>query len=169
MVALARVTRPVGLKGGVRVELLCDGPERLKQVERVLVGTSPGRTQPLTLSEVSVRGNGVVVFFDECSTRPEAQGLRDHYLFIPESDSIPSPDGSARVHEVLGCEVRTQNGRRLGKVSKVYDLPAHRTLGVVPDGGGAEVLVPDVEAWVLRVDTENKVVVVTSDELFGTA
>jgi len=166
MVALARVTKPVGLHGGVRVTLLCDGPDRLLDVQRIYRGKEPRDAVAVTLQEVSARGNGVVVFFGDCSSRSDAEHLRDHYLFISEQESLPSQDDRPRVHELDGCIVETTDGRKLGSVTNVYDLPAYRLLGVTEEREGREVLVPYVEAWIVEMDRKGRRVVLTSDELF---
>lgn len=169
MVALARVTKPVGLSGGVRVQLLCDNPERLREVQQIYRGKEPRNATPVVLQEVSDRTNGVVVFFEDCTTRSAAEGLRDHFLFIPEELSIPSPDDQPRVHELIGCDVKTAEGNILGTVSNVYDLPVYRVIGVTKHRGGVEVLVPFVDAWVVEFDKERRCVMLKSDELFDEA
>jgi len=167
MVALARVTKPIGLNGGVRVTLLCDGPERLLEVQQILRGKEALDAVPVVLQEVSARPNGVVVFFEDCSTRSAAEHLRDHYLFIRQQESLPPQDGQPRIHELVGCTVETAEGQKLGRVTNVYDIPAYRLIGVTRVKGGGEVLVPYVDAWIDRMDRENRCVVLTSDELFG--
>lgn len=169
LIALARVTRPVGLKGGVRVQLLCDGPERLRDVKQVYRGRSPEGAVAVSVEEVSVRGNGVVVFFGDCTSRPAAEGIRDQYLFIAEEESVGAPDGTPRIHELLDCEVLTKDGRPLGKVTNVFELSAYKLLGVTRRGGSREVLVPYVEAWVVDVDPQHRRVTLVSDELFDEA
>lgn len=160
------MTKPVGLQGGVRVTLLCDGPERLRDVQQVFTGRHPGQVAGASIREVSVRGNGVVVFFEDCTTREAAEELRGLFIFIDEGESIPADGGLPRVHELIGCSVRTPDGRVLGTVSAVYDLPAYRMIGVQVEGRSSDVLVPLVDAWIAGTDLTERVVTLVSDELF---
>ena len=166
MVALARVTKPIGLNGGVRVQLLCDGPDRLRDVQQLYRGPEPAGAIPVALREISVRGNGIVVFFEDCTSREGAEELRDQYLFIEEAESVPPVDDRPRIHTLLGCEVRTQDGATLGIISNVYDLPSYRMIGVTGPGAPEEVLVPYVDAWIAAFDPDRKLIVLGSDELF---
>jgi 16S rRNA processing protein RimM len=130
----------------------------------VYIGADEDRAKPGTLAEVSVRGNGVVVFLEGCSTRDDAEAKRGLILFMPAADVRPSSDGRPRVNDLLGCAVVTQEGTQLGTITDVYDVPGNRVLGV--DTGTGEVLVPDVEAWIASVDINKKIVTLVSDELF---
>lgn len=162
--ALARLTRPVGLKGGLRAQLLCDSVETLRGVKDVLVGLRPDAAIPDRVLGVSVRGNGVVVFLEGCGDREGAEARKNHLVFIPVSESVPPVHRGIRLDELVGCVVAAPDGRQLGRIGDVYDLPGQHMLGVSTDAG--EILIPLVNAWVREIDVPNKTVVLVSDELF---
>ena len=67
-----------------------------------------------------------------------------------ETDAAPLPEGQFRRHELLGLAVETVDGRLLGKLEDLLEMPAQWVL-VVRDGG-KELLLPAHPAMVKRVD-----------------
>ena len=68
------------------------------------------------------------------------------------------PEGEWWSHEVVGCEVRTESGRRLGIVTEVIANPANDLWVTVDDG--SETLIPALADVLIEVDVERKRIVV---------
>jgi 16S rRNA processing protein RimM len=76
-------------------------------------------------------------------------------LRIPEKDLRALGPNAFYVHHLVGCEVRTVAGERVGIVERV-DLATDVPVLVV--SGRGEVLVPFVDAICRRVDPEARVI-----------
>jgi 16S rRNA processing protein RimM len=111
---------------------------------------------------VRVEGGRVLVLFEGFGDRTKAERLRGSMLFVSESDAAPPPDGGHYIHDLIGCEVRTRDGRRVGRIEDVFDA-AGRHIWSVRDGG-TEHLIPAVREFIVSVDTRGKVVVVDPPE-----
>jgi 16S rRNA processing protein RimM len=90
--------------------------------------------------------------------RTAAEQLNGRYLFVPEDEAPPLPEGSFWPHQLVGCEVITDSGRSLGVIREVV-------LGVANDIWVAgppndEILVPALKDVVTSVDLEGRKVVV---------
>ena len=83
-------------------------------------------------------------------------------LFVAQADAAPPPEGGWFIHDLIGCVVRTLDGRRVGVIGDVLDA-AGRHIWSVRDGE-TEHLVPAVKEFIVSVDTEKKEVVVDPPE-----
>lgn len=162
MTAVARILTTVGLKGDLKVELLCSGPDRLERLADVAVGPDPSSTRTYRFEGVRVQANGIMVQLVEVSDRTTAERLRGQFLFVPDAATEPPEEGSVRVDDLIGFMVVDREGRERGVVREVYAMPANDLWGVWT--GTKEVLVPAVAAWVDRLDREGRRVVLASTE-----
>jgi 16S rRNA processing protein RimM len=143
-----------GLLGAVRVEVLSDDPERFA-VGDVLF--AEGHTRPLTVAWTGPAKPGILVRFEELSTREAAEPLRDLYLEAEPGE--PLPEGTYYWHQLRGLEVTTISGEVLGTVDDVFRAGGAEVY-VVRGGPLGEVLVPGVEGVVVQLDPAGGRVVV---------
>lgn len=160
---VGRLTKPHGLKGGIKLELYTDNPE-LRFV--------PGARFDLQVPEdsewfgrsITVRElrwfNGVPVgFFHEVADRTAAESIVRAILWIDEDAVEAGAEENAWYHhQLVGLDVQRE-GKSVGTVSEVQHFPAQDLLAVKTADG--IVLVPFVEAIVPRVDLEAGIVEVT--------
>jgi len=128
LLSVGRIVKPQGLGGETVVDLWSDQPTRL----------SPGTelvTDAGILRVMSSRrhGNRYVVRFDDVNFVEEAETLRGTVLWAEPIEV----EGALWVHELVGAEVRTTDGRQLGRIEDVEPNPASDLLVLT---GGA--LVP---------------------------
>lgn len=160
LVALARVTRPVGVKGELRVEVLADRPLSVGIGRKVwLVGTA-GRAQ---FQLRSIRQNGMhwaTIGFQEISTRNDAEVWRDALVMVPRRELPVLSPGEYYDFDVEGLEACTPQGERLGTVTSVIHLPSNDVYTIRrPDG--RELLVPAVRAVVHEINVAGGFLVVS--------
>jgi 16S rRNA processing protein RimM len=161
MVTVGRITRPHGNRGHVVVLPDSDfAAERFREGE-VLRIFRAGEVQPLTVTAGRQQGDRWIVGFDGFDSIDAAETLRGLELKVPAGTLRALEPGSFYVHDLLGCEVRTVEGDRVGTVVRV-DLGTGVPMLAV-DGGG-EVLVPFVDAICRRVDAERRVIEIDPPE-----
>ena len=142
------------MHGEVSVLVLSEVPERFR----------PGATlhledgRPLTVASGRPHRGRLLVRFEELGDRTAVEGLGGAYLFVPEEDVPVAPEGSFWPHELEGCEIVTDEGRSLGRISEVI-LGEANDLWVARDGD-RETLVPALRDVVVSVDTSAKRVVI---------
>lgn len=73
--AVGRISRPHGVQGEVRVELLTDHPERFEWLDSIYVGEQNPRLVPI--ESVRYHQGVVLLKLDGSPTRTEAELLRD--------------------------------------------------------------------------------------------
>lgn len=106
--------------------------------------------RPVTV-ESSRRHQGRVLLKLEGVDDPSAvEPLRNKELEVPRDTAPPPAPGAFYYFEIVGCEVFTETGRLLGKVTEIIPTAANDVY--VVRGNGPEILVPAVEDVVKSID-----------------
>ena len=155
--AVGQVAAPWGVRGDVKVLPLTDFPERFQRAAALWVR---GRRHEVRRSRWS-RGL-VYLRLVGIDSRDSAEELRDALLEVPESDLTPLPEGQYYRFQVIGLEVRTPEGRSLGRVVEIIATGSNDVY--VVRGGPRELLIPAIEDVVLEVDVQGGRLVVEPPE-----
>lgn len=154
---VARIGRAHGVLGEATVEVRTDQPEDRFYVGSVLA-TEPTTFGPLTISSVRDHNGTLLLGFKGVTDRNEIEKLRNVLLLAEVDIDADSTEDDFHVQQLLQCEVSTQDGELIGKVSDVINLPGQDVLAV--SYNGREVLIPFVKAIVPIVDIANRKIVI---------
>lgn len=154
--AVGRITRPHGVHGEVRVELLTDVPERFNWLDYIYVG----ELNPRRVAVEGVRFHQGVVLLRLAGypDRDAADTLRGALLQVPESEAIPLEEGEYFLHQLEGLAVYTEKGAYVGRLGEVLETGANNVF--VVDGPGGQHLLPDIPDVIKDIDIENGRVVI---------
>ncbi len=131
-VILGRVRGIFGTRGALRVQSYTDPAERILDYAHWHLNGAHGRFLMVPL-EGRWHGPGLVVrlgFADggELADRDSAQAFIDSDISVPRSALPPLPEGEVYWVDLIGCTVQAADGRTLGRVAQVLDMPAHPVL-----------------------------------------
>lgn len=160
---VARLTKPHGLKGGLKVELYTDNPDLRFVSGAVFYLQVPEDSHwfgyKLTLSQLRWYNGQPVAFFEEVPDRTAAEGIVRAILWIDEQAVASGVEDNAWYdQQLIGMAVK-RNGKQIGTVVEVQHMPSQDLL--VVDVGNEKVLVPFVKEIVPEVDLEKREVTVT--------
>lgn len=144
---VAVVRKAVGLRGEVEISVSTDHGNRFAVGARLLV--RPG-LRALVVRSARHRRSGLVVAFEEVADRAGAEALLGAELVVPISEARPLESDEYWDHDLVGCEVTTTAGDRVGHVADVLHTPANEVLVVTQ--GEREYLVPFVSQVVRGVE-----------------
>lgn len=157
LVTIGRLGRPHGLAGEMAIDRLALEPRELLALREFVWRGARGETRALTLAAARGRAPRALVRFEGIATREAAAALVNGML-LTERSRLPDPGaGMAWTFQLVGCEVRTEDGRVLGALADVLETGAHPVYVV---RGEREWMLPAVESVVKRVDLEAGVVTV---------
>lgn len=135
-IEVGRVSRPHGVHGEVRIVPSTDNPERFSlgsilyaRPERLGVA-GPRVRQQIRLTVANVRGDEAfpILRLGEVGDRVAAEALRGYVLEIPSS-ALPELEADEFYpFDLIGLEVRDEDGAVIGEVTDVLDSPAHALL-----------------------------------------
>ena len=136
-----------------------------------LVVEHAGTTIERRIASVRFHQGRPVIALDGVDSINDAEALAGAELKMPASALPPLPARTYYRHDLVGCEVRTKEGRAMGKVTAV-EGPLERSLLVV-SGTGGETMIPMIDGIVVNLDVAARQIVVDPPdgliELNGTA
>lgn len=158
MLEVGVITAPHGLKGEVKIFVTSDDPYRFDDLEEVIL-MKKGVPERLVIENVKyVKGRPVVKFkgFDRIE---DVEGLRRQSLYVTRDMALPLGEGEFFIGDVLGSRVLLEDGSEYGTLKDVMATGANDVF-VIERPGGEEVLLPAIRDCVLKVDPEQKEVLV---------
>lgn len=145
MVLVGFVARTHGNRGEVILKSETDFPQERFRVGGILqTRRGEGPIEPLEVTSVRFQQGRPIVGIAGIGSISEAERLAGYELRVPESEQAPLPDGTYYHHQLIGCEVETRNGDRVGRVTAVQGQGEATRL--VVRGTRAEVLIPLAQA-----------------------
>jgi 16S rRNA processing protein RimM len=140
MATVGRVARAHGIRGQVIVNLETDFPEERFQPGAELFVKRDGRVQALTIAAVRFHQGRPVIAIAGVEDMNAASALAGIELRVPRAWLAALPGGTFYRHDLVGCEVETGRGTRVGVVTAVEgDMGGSRLVVETPRG---ELLVP---------------------------
>ncbi|MCH8814140.1 MAG: 16S rRNA processing protein RimM [Chloroflexi bacterium] len=156
-VAIGRVIGAHGLRGDLKIEPLA--PESCLQPDvRVLIGDSQHAIERFQHS-----ANRVILKLSGIDGRQRAQSLRGSYLQVREETLEPLPEGQYYRFQIIGLNVRSTDGRGLGRIVSVIATGANDAYEV--EGPIGAFLIPATAEVVTDIDLASRTM--TIDPLPG--
>lgn len=147
---IGKLRRPHALRGEMLMDVLTDFPERIKPEVIVYVGEDH---VPLRIRSCRKHQQALLVAFDNIHD-PEIVGkFRNHLVYTRTSDLPPLPDGDFYHHQLLGMRVICDDGRVLGRLSKILETGANDVY-VIGTDSGPDLLLPAIESVILKIDVD---------------
>lgn len=151
LVTVGQVERPFGIKGEVKVRSLSDVPGRLESLGAVSLVTQSGQTMETRVTQVRLTGKGFFIMGLADVTTPEAaEAWRGGFIQIPRGTAPALPEGNYYACDLIGLEVRTDQGKIIGTLDRIWDVPCNPVF--VVQNGSEEILIPAVKEWVSAID-----------------
>ncbi len=162
LVAIARLSKPRGLRGEIVADVLTNFPERFENLKTVLLVRPDGETAEIEIEKFWFQKNRIVLKFAGFDSIEEAETLRNCEICIAETEAVELEADEFFDWELEGCAVETIAGERIGTVKELMRTGGTEILVVA--GELKEYLIPFAEAICTSVDVENKIIKVDAPE-----
>jgi 16S rRNA processing protein RimM len=155
-VELGHVTGVFGFRGEVKVYLHNPESELLKEPRQLVLIAPDDRRFGATVTTRPGAGQRILAKIAEVADEAGASALKGYRLAFPKAD-LPDLEGDDEyyVWQLEGAEVRI-DGEGVGRVVRVQQAGPHDVLEI--DTGGGVSFVPVVQAFVVRIEAEARVV-----------
>lgn len=157
-ILIGKITSAVGLKGEVKVYNYSDSTEIYENTPQIYVGE-----ELMGVRSVRTQKNMVVLGLDGICDRDAAEKARGRELFVTEDDLPELPEGQFYVRDLIGMEVFSDEGQRLGPVTDVIQNTAQDIFEIGMEDG-RKVLIPKVDSYVLEIDGQSRRITVHLQE-----
>jgi 16S rRNA processing protein RimM len=157
-IVLGRISGVYGVRGWVKVFSYTAPRDELTRYNPILLGRD-GQWREARAEGGRSQGKGVVMKIEGCDDRDAAAALMGDEIAVWREQLPPLPDGEYYWADLVGLEVLTLDGVRLGVVEDLLHTGANDVIVVqgdrerlIPYIAGDVVRDVDLDAGVLRVD-----------------
>lgn len=157
---VGKIVNTHGIKGEVKIVRITDFDERFTPGNRLFL-FKKGSNEPeiVTIKSHRQHKGFDMVLFEEYNNINDVEPLKESLLKITEAYQTPLEEDAYYYHEILGCEVKTTDGRMLGEIKEILS-PGANDVWVVKQTGKKDLLIPYIEDVVTDVDINNKQVTI---------
>jgi 16S rRNA processing protein RimM len=156
-VTIGQISRVRGVKGEIVVFPLTDDLGRFLKLQKVLI--SKGKETQKFLIERARRFQGKVLLKLQGVESPEeAKKLVGGFIEIDKEQLVKLPEGRYFIFDLIGLEVVTTKGERIGRVKEVIPLSANDIFLV--EGDKREYDIPAIKDVVKKIDLETKEMII---------
>lgn len=150
-VRVGKVSKAHGIKGEVRVYPDFGPPEDfLDYKELVVIRPDTGLRQVFKVLRCRPQANFVIIHLEGFDDRSMAEKLAGSEVLL-DKDSLPvAPKAGFYWHDLVGLQVETESGRKLGRVETLFATGGHDVLVVLD--GGREYLIPLQKEFLINTD-----------------
>jgi 16S rRNA processing protein RimM len=161
-VAIGKFRRSHGVQGDIVFEIFTDFPERIEPGLQVFVGEE---LTAKTVTTLRPHQNGLILHLDGYTNPEEAAALTNMVVFLPIDQLPPLPDDEFYHHELLGLTVVDVDGAELGVLEEILETGANDVF-LIRDRFGKELLLPDIDSVVLKIQPKQRKIVVQPPEWY---
>ncbi len=138
---VATVVGVHGLKGGIKVKVEDENPNRFAKGRRLYIGQDK---KPVTVKSYQSKGLNGILLTEEIEHIDQAEPYIGSTITVPESELPPLEDGIHYVKDLIGLIIRDQEGKEYGQLKEVLSY-AVNDVYVIQDEKGKEFLVPVIK------------------------
>ena len=153
MYIIGYIIKPHGIKGEVKVKAISPYPDRFKELEQVYLEQKSLNTY--SVERVRITNNYIYLKLDKINTRNEAEPLRNCDILVKKEDLISLSPDEYFIHDLIGCDIFTENGKKLGKLIDVMQMNANDVY-VIRSQEGKEILLPAIKDVIKDIDIKSR-------------
>ena len=146
-----KIVNTHGVKGEVKIQVWLDSPEFLKKFKTVYIDN-----KAVKLISGRVHKGFLIAALEGVEDVNSAMILKNKTVYIDRGDA-KLPKGAYFLQDIIGAEVVTEDGSKVGTLEDILETPASQIYVV---RGETEHLIPAVDEFILSVDAQNAVVTV---------
>lgn len=143
-----------GIKGEVKVFPLTDDIKRFRRLKSVIID---GIEKNIIWCKL--QGDRVILKIEGIDDMEAAASLRSKYIEVTRENAVKLSEGRYFITDIIGCDVFDENGIMLGAVDNVIQTGSNDVYSVK---GKEEILIPALKDIVIKIDIENRQIVIKS-------
>jgi len=159
---LGKIAKKFSFKGEVLIYLDTDEPELYEDMESVFVEFNKNLIPFFIENSNLHKGDFLRVKFEDVDNEEQADEIINCEVYLP-LNMLPKLEGNKfYFHEVIGFEIEDLRLGVFGKIVSINDTSAQPLFEVI--NGNVEILVPMIDQFLVKIDRENKKVIMNLPE-----
>ena len=156
---IGRVTKPHGVQGKIKIGYFGVDFSQFRSYREIFIEDQMGRLQSYEILEATPQPPRLILQLKDIRTVEEARSLVGKEIYIRKECLPDLPEDEYYWMEIIGMEVETEEGKRIGRIKKIFPTGAHDIY--VVQGERGEIFLPAVEGVIESIDRKKRRVRVT--------
>lgn len=156
--SIGQIINTHGVRGELKIYPLTDDINRFDDLDSVYVDNEIKK-----VISVKKQPNKLILKLEGIDTLDEAVKYKNKYIKVLREDAVELKEGQYFIKDIIGCNVFDENDKDLGEV---YDVISTKNNDVycIRKEGQQDILVPALKDIVLKIEIENKKIVIKAVE-----
>jgi 16S rRNA processing protein RimM len=160
--SIGKVIKPHGVRGKIKVEYFGQDWEQPSAYREVFIEDETGELKAYKILEVNSHPRQLILQLKGLEKIEEVEPLIGKEILIRREALPKLPDGEYYWIEILGMDVETEEGRRIGRVKEIFPTRANDVYVVETERG--EILLPATAEVVRSIDPKRGVMRISRTE-----
>ena len=164
-ITVCQLMRTHGVKGYIKAMPLTHDLTRHKSLKDVRLKKTNGEELDLRIEDSKQANDIWLLKFEGYDTPESLAHFVNGDVMIPESERLPAPEGEYYIDDLEGFRVHTEDGRDIGEVLEVQELPTVNAFNIKFDDAfksefsSKSILAPWIDDCVLEIDEDGGFIV----------
>lgn len=152
---IGQIISVVGIKGELKVYPYTDAPNSFENFDEVIIDNINYKIEKVRRKSDNI----VILKLLGIDDRNTSETYRQKFIFIDKKDTKPLLEGSYYIHNLVGLEVETIEGTKIGELIDVIQNKS-QDLYEIQLENGETFLLPAVEEFIINIDIEKRKMIV---------
>ncbi|MCF7567484.1 ribosome maturation factor RimM [Sabulilitoribacter arenilitoris] len=159
---LGKIVKKYSFKGEVLAKLDTDQPEIYEHLDAIFLELRNNLVPFFVESSQLHKSELLRIKFEDVDTEADADAIMKSHLYLP-LDLLPKLEGNKfYFHEIIGFNITDVNFGNVGIIKDINDSTAQSLFEI--DRNGVEILIPMNDEFIVKVDRDNKTIIVETPE-----
>jgi 16S rRNA processing protein RimM len=151
-ITIGQIINTHGVKGELKIYPLTDDIRRFRKLKSVFIDELEKQ-----VIWCKLQTDRVILKLEGIESIEEAEKYKSKYIKVSRKDAVKLPEGRYFIVDIIGCTVYDENNIEIGPV---YDVIQTGSNDVYWVKGKNEVLIPAIKDVVVKMDIQNKRIVI---------
>ncbi|MEW4369204.1 ribosome maturation factor RimM [Paenibacillus kandeliae] len=158
---VGKIVNTHGIRGELKIYPNTDFPEvRFAPGNKLMMfNEETGMQQQVEIQSSRLQKNMYVVRFKGFGNINEVEKYKGWTLRVSKDEAVELEEDEFYFHEIIGCEVVTEEGQSLGTITEIL-TPGANDVWVVKPAKGKDILIPYIHNVVQEINIEEKKIIV---------
>lgn len=160
LLQVGQIVNTHGVRGELKIVPSTDFIDyRFKPGNRFIIVTRDGQRHEVELASCRPHRNVLLIALRDHPDMNAVLPYKGGRLMVAGDDLAPLDEGEYYFHQIIGCQVVTEDGAHLGEVTGILQ-PGANDVWEVRMSDGRMVLIPYIDDVVRDIDVEQKLIVI---------
>jgi 16S rRNA processing protein RimM len=154
-IVMGKILGPHGIKGWIKIHPFTEKKDSLIDHKILMASKDEKLWQSFEVESMDVGGKFILAKFKGVDDRNAAEKLNKFFISLDKSSLPKLDENNYYWHELIGLDVKNNEGMHFGKVDSLIETGANDVLVVL---GDKEYLIPYIKQVILEVNLETNMI-----------